>query len=182
MNINRSLYYIFAASIFLFSCERFKPFDPNKPDLSEEVLILNNWIWEEMNDVYLWADELPDLDPEYQEDPHKYFYDLRNSKDRESWIVDDYDAHIARFHGVSTSKGMSAQPGLMDSTQVISIVEYVTPDSPAANAGVQRGDIIITINGQSLNRDNYYPLYNQPLPALDLPIGTVPGWCRRERK
>lgn len=129
--------------------------------------MLNHWIWKEMNDIYLWDDFLPNLDPEYQEDPHKYFYDLRYSGDRESWIVDDYDALRAMFSGVSLSTGMSAHPGLIDSVRVISIVEYVTPNSPASQAGVERGDIIISIDGQSLNKDNYYPLYNQTTASFE---------------
>ncbi len=152
---------LIAFTISFSSCKKEDPFDPNKPELSEEVLILNKWIWEGMNDIYLWADQMPDLDPEYQEDPEKYFYDLLYSGDRNSWIVDDYDALIASFNGVSLSTGMSAHPGLIDETRVISVVEYVTPGSPASDAGVERGDIIATIDGQTLSRDNYYTLYRQ---------------------
>ncbi len=157
---------LIAFTISFSSCEKENPIDPNKPVLSEEVLLLNNWIWEGMNDIYLWADQLPNLDPEYQEDPEKYFYDLRYSGDKDSWIVDDYDALRARFNGVSLSTGMSAHPGLIDSTRIISIVEYVTPDSPASEAGVERGDIIISIDGQSLNASNYYTLYRQPTASF----------------
>lgn len=155
-----SILLLIVFTLALFSCEK-EAYDPNKPQLSEEVLILNNWIWKEMNDIYLWEDELPNLDPEYQEDPRQYFYDLLNIADIESWIVDDYDAHIARFQGVSTATGMSVRPGLLDSTRVVSIVLFVTPASPASEAGVKRGDIIITIDGQDLNKDNYYTLYGQ---------------------
>lgn len=165
----RGLLYILliAATLSISSCEKKDPFDPNKPILSDEVLMLNKWIWKEMNDIYLWNDFLPNLDPEYQEDPHKYFYDLRYSGDRESWIVDDFDELRAMFSGVSLSTGMSARPGLIDSVRVISIVEYVTPNSPAEQAGVERGDIIISIDGQSLNPDNYYPLYNQTTASFE---------------
>jgi carboxyl-terminal processing protease len=151
---------LFAFTIILFSCEK-EPFDPNKPDLSEEVLTLNNWIWGGMNDVYLWEDQIPNLDPEYQPDPQQYFYDLRYVDDKYSWIVDDHDVLIARFQGVSLSNGMSVHPGRIDSTRIISIVEYVTPGSPAEEAGIKRGEIIITIDGQSLTSDNYSALYYQ---------------------
>lgn len=163
-------YFIFplliAFTLILFSCEK-EAVDPNKPDLSEEVLILNNWIWEGMNDVYLWADQLPNLDPEYQLDPKQYFYDLLYSEDRNSWIEEDYEALIARFSGVSLSTGMSVDPGRIDSFQVVSVVEYVTPGSPASDAGIERGDIIIAIDGQSLNTDNYYSLYYQTTASFE---------------
>jgi len=141
-----------------FSCEKE---DPNKPELSEEVLVLNNWIWEGMSDLYLWEDQMPQLDPEYQEDPDAYFYDLLYSADKYSWIVDDYEELSDMFNGVSLATGMSVSPGMIDDTQVIGIVEYVTASSPAEEAGIERGDIIITIDGTSLNKENYYELYYQ---------------------
>jgi C-terminal processing protease CtpA/Prc len=154
-------------AIILSSCKKDDPFDPNKPILSEEVLTLNNWIWEGMNEIYLWVDQMPDLDPEYQEDPREYFYDLLFSADKYSWIVDDYDELIAAFDGVSLSTGMSVRPGVIGETRVIGILEYVTSNSPASEAGIKRGDVIITIDGQSLNRDNYYTLYNQTTATFE---------------
>jgi C-terminal processing protease CtpA/Prc len=50
---------------------------------------------------------------------------------------------------------------------VISIVEYVTPDSPAEEAGIARGDIIIRINGQNLTSDNYYSLFYEPTATFE---------------
>ncbi len=108
---------LFAFASLLLSCEKE---DPNKPDLSQEVLTLNNWIWEEMSIVYLWEDQMPNLDPEYQVDPEEYFYDLLYSADKYSWIVKDYEELAAMFNGVSLSTGMSVSPGrLIDDTQVI---------------------------------------------------------------
>lgn len=150
-------------SIFL-SCEKE---DPNKPDLSPEILTLNNWIWEGMSDVYLWEDQMPDLDPEYQEDPDAYFYDLLYSADKYSWIVDDYEELAARFDGVSLSNGMSASAGLMDESQIVWIVEYVSAESPASEANIKRGDIIISIDGKELDTKNYYDLYRQTTATFE---------------
>jgi len=135
--------------------------DPDKPNLSDEILVLNHWIWDGMNDVYLWEEHLPDMDPDYQEDPEDYFYNLLYSDDSYSWIVEDYDELIAQFSGVSLATGMSVRPGLLTETQVIGIVEYITPNSPAEDSSISRGDIIMTIDGKPLTRDNYFDLYNQ---------------------
>lgn len=139
------------------ACQR----DNDKPVLPEETLILNNWIWEGMNDVYLWEEFIPDLDQETETDPKEFFYKLLYEDDRDSWITEDYEALVSMFQGVERSTGMSARPGLLGEDRVISIVEYVTPDSPASDSGIKRGDIIVTIDGTTLNRDNYYDLYNQ---------------------
>ena len=144
------------ALIFFTSCEK----DPDS-DIPEEILVVNNWIWDIMNVVYLWEDFLPNLDPDKEPDIREYFYKLLYENDRSSWISDDYEAHAAMFDGVETTTGMSANPGLITETQVISVIEYVTPDSPAADSGIVRGDIIMTIDGQLLTSDNYFNLYRQ---------------------
>ena len=38
------------------------------------------------------------------------------------------------------------------------MVKYVYPDSPAQLAGLERGDIILSVNGQTLNSANYQEL------------------------
>jgi len=141
--------------------------DRNKPDLPEEILILNHWIWEGMNDVYLWEKYIPNLDPDYQEDPEQYFYDLLYKDDRNSWIVDDYDELVAMFDGVELANGINARPGLITDTQVISIVEFVSPGSPAEDSDISRGDIILRIDGQYLTADNYYNLFYQSTATFE---------------
>ncbi len=163
----KSLILLFAgALILLVSCERV----PNKPDLPEETLLLNHWIWDGMHDMYLWEKHLPNLDPDVELDPEVFFYKLLYADDRYSWIEEDYESLVAMFDGVELTTGVSARPGLFGETQVISIVEYVTPDSPAADSGIDRGDIIVAINGKSLTNDNYYQLYYQTTATLEFGV------------
>jgi carboxyl-terminal processing protease len=128
MKLYKILILFLSAGLLVFhSCER----DSNKPDLPEDVLILNHWIWDVMNEVYLWENQLPDLDPDYQPDPMQYFYDLLYEEDHYSWIVDNYDELEALFDGVEFVTGMSALPWLYTDTRVLYTVEFVTPGSPA---------------------------------------------------
>ena len=148
--------------IAITSCKKDDEIVNNGGDeLPEDILILNNWIWDGMNEVYLWEAYIPDLDPTKEPDPEAFFYKLLYEDDHNSWITDDYDALVAMFSGVETATGMSAYPMIYEGNQVVSFVEYVTPDSPAANAGIARGDIIYTIDGTLLTRFNYYTLYYQ---------------------
>ena len=148
--------------ILVASCKKDPEPDPEPdPGLPQEILILNNWIWEGMNDLYLWEEFIPNLDPDYEEDPKAYFQRLLYKDDRNSWITDDYEALLAMFDGVQTATGMSVSPGLIDETQVVSIVIYVTPNTPAADSGIVRGDMIISIDGKALTADNYFDLYYQ---------------------
>ncbi|MEN8227625.1 MAG: S41 family peptidase [Bacteroidota bacterium] len=154
-----------AALILLSSCEKEpdpKPDPDPDPDIPADILLLNNWIWEGMSEVYLWEAFMPNLDPNKEPDPREFFDKLLYDDDIYSWIVDDYDALVAQLQGgVELTTGMSAYHRLIEGDQVISIVNYVTPGSPAADSGVVRGDIIMTIDGQYLDKDNYWELNHQ---------------------
>ncbi|MEN8203730.1 MAG: S41 family peptidase [Bacteroidota bacterium] len=160
-NPYKSIFFLsIGITLLLTGCKKDPEPEP-EPGLPEEILVLNNWIWDGMNDLYLWEEFIPNLDPEYEEDPEAFFYRLLYKDDKDSWITDDYEALIASFEGVDLATGMSVSPGLIDDTRVISIVEYVTPNTPASDSGIVRGDIIIAIDGQALTRDNYFDLYYQ---------------------
>lgn len=149
---------IVAAGLFVLpACEK----ENNGSDLPKDILILNNWIWDGMNEVYLWEAYIPDLNWREEPDPEAFFYKLLYEEDRNSWIVDDYDELMAMFDGVETTTGMSVRPYIYTNTQWIGAVEYVSPGSPAADAGIARGDIIYTIDGNTLSEDNYYNLFYQ---------------------
>jgi C-terminal processing protease CtpA/Prc len=133
----------------------------NGSDLPKDILILNNWIWDGMNEVYLWEAHIPNLKWREEPDPEAFFYKLLYEEDRNSWIVDDFEELAAMFDGVETTTGMSAQPYIYTGSQWISVVEYVTPGSPAADSGIARGDIIYTIDGNTLSEQNYRTLFYQ---------------------
>jgi len=150
----------------MMSCEKEDPGNGNENELPHEILILNNWIWEAMNEVYLWESFIPETNWREEPDPESFFYDLLYEDDHESWIVEDYEALAALFDGVQTATGMSTYPMVYTGDQVVSFVEFVSPDSPAADSGIARGDIIYTIDGTQLNTNNYYDLYYQATAAF----------------
>lgn len=165
---HKSIFYIsLGITLLLSGCKKDDPDpdpDPNpEPGLPEETLLLNNWIWEGMNDLYLWEEFLPDLDPKNEENPEEFFYKLLYRDDRDSWITDDYQALLDMFDGVELATGMSADHRYTDETRsrVVSLIEYVTPNSPAADSGITRGDMIISIDGKSLTGENILNLYSQ---------------------
>lgn len=62
--------------------------------------------------------------------------------------------------GIVVSQGFSPSFGQFTNTKgVFIIVEYVYKDSPAEKAGLQRGNIILAIDGQDLTLENYQKLY-----------------------
>jgi C-terminal processing protease CtpA/Prc len=140
--------------IVLTSCEK-------DPDLPRDTLILNNWIWEGMNDFYLWEAHIPVLNPNAEPDSRQFFEKILYKDDRDSRLFEDYEAVMAVMDGVEVAVGMSVYPMMYTETQVVAFVEYVVPGTPAADSGISRGDIILTIDGQILTKTNYYSLYYQ---------------------
>lgn len=129
-------------------------------DTSERDLV-NSWVYDVMSMYYYWNDEVV-APTSAEQDPEDYFYGQLNSADEFSYITDDYEGLVEEFSGVYTSMGYSPAFGLLSSSsEVFIVVEYVYPGSPAERAGLQRGDIILAIDGQTLNTENYYELYSQ---------------------
>lgn len=169
------LIFILGFVLLLAGCEKDTDSDPDPdPGLPEEIRILNNWIWEGMNDLYLWEEFLPNLNPDFEEDPEAFFYKLLYKDDRDSWITDDYEELLASFEGVELATGMSVSAWLYGDQNIFFFVEYVNPDTPAADSGIVRGDIILSIDGKTLTTDNYIELYYRQ-STLSLGLGSWNG-------
>ncbi|MCF2499575.1 S41 family peptidase [Dyadobacter chenhuakuii] len=129
----------------------------------------NQWIYENMKYWYYWNDDMT-TKPDYTKDPASFFesllykYDatLRPDGDRFSWIQESAEELEASLGGQSKASGMEYKlTYLPTGTQnVIGVVLYVLPDSPAAKAGFKRGDIFNSINDQKLTGSNYSKLLN----------------------
>jgi C-terminal processing protease CtpA/Prc len=155
------------------NCKKDLP-DPDGGDttdiITEATKYINNWIWDVMNEVYLWNTYISqNLDPDLEPDPENFFNKLLYSKDRFSWINDDYEGLMDQYYGVAKSTGYSPAFGRFSNTDgVFIVVEYVYPGSPADEAGLKRGDIILEINGAGLNIANYLNLYNSTSQTVTL--------------
>ncbi len=165
----RNIYSYFLAITFIFfffsSCEKENPNNDNNNDdekfTNEEV---SEWIYEWMNTIYLWNDQIPaNLNPANESNPSAFFYSLLyNQEDIWSFITDDFESFKAELSGTPMSMGYSPAFGrYSDSDGVFIIVEYVIPNTPASEAGLERGDIIISIDDTELDTTNFSGLYSQ---------------------
>ncbi|WP_416865317.1 MAG: S41 family peptidase [Imperialibacter sp.] len=128
---------------------------------SESYSMVNDWISENMSLYYYWNTSLP-ASADINEYPEDFFYNLLHSSDYFSFITDDAAGLIEEFSGTTLALGFSSAFGKFnDSDQVFMIVEYVYNGSSAFEQGLKRGDIILKINGEYLDTDNYYDLYSQ---------------------
>ncbi|MFW6275761.1 MAG: S41 family peptidase, partial [bacterium] len=128
------------------------------PALTQNV---NQFIKDGMNLYYLWYSEMPDIDIRYEFDSELYFDKLLYDEDKWSWITDDVEALLNSFEGKETSFGYSLAFGRFDDTQTIfALVEFVYPNTPAAEVGLKRGDIIFRMNNADIIDENYLDLLN----------------------
>ncbi|MCF0053530.1 S41 family peptidase [Dyadobacter sp. LJ53] len=125
---------------------------------------VNAWLYEVMDDAYFWYKNLPaesSLDP--SQTPYDYFEKLvyqRQTVDRFSAVTDDIDALQNEFNGVSRIFGISYSLSYIDdgNSNIAAFLNYVVKGSPAAAAGLKRGDIILKVNGTQLTQANYVSL------------------------
>lgn len=131
---------------------------PSKTDTANEYV--NNWILENMKFWYLWHDKIPSK-PDLAEAPADFFESLLyTSEDRFSWIQDNYQDLINSLQGVSKEAGYEYRLYRESSSNnnVIAQIVYIKPSSPAAQAGLKRGDVITHINEQQITLSNYQEL------------------------
>lgn len=154
---------------------------------------VNEFVWFAMNDYYYWVDGVDDLStekyPTYNalysflntyNRPESLFDDLLHPDDLNitsgrpfSWFVTDYEELEASFQG--TSKSFGYEYRLLNpsgTNQVYGYVKYVVPTgnqvSPAAEKGLERGDIFVGVNGQDLTINNYQSLLSMDQYTLNM--------------
>jgi C-terminal peptidase prc len=97
-----------------------------------------------MQDWYYWYQDLPAADPAAYSNPESFVEALRYQPlDRFSYVTTQVANQAFYGAGQYVGIGISQQLNASDQLQV----SDVYPNSPAANAGMLRGDMILSING-----------------------------------
>ena len=150
------------------------PDGPEASEASEYTKKVNKFIYEAMDDIYFWYDELPDINYNYETDSKAYFNKLLYVDDKWSYITDDVDALEASFEGIEKTYGWSLAFGRFSNTgNIFGIVEYVYPETPAWAAGIKRGDLLVEMNNADINDDNYTDLLYSD--NIDVTLGILTG-------
>ncbi len=151
---------LFTLIVLLFiSCKKDEEVVPK--ETPPEPSPLNDFIWDSMNDYYLWNDFIPqNVDKSADTEPKDLFYKLLyRPTDRWSFITDDYEGLINMFKGIEKSFGHNFKLfALPNSNNVIGMVKYVIPDTPAKAAGIKRGDMFYKVDGIQITTENYKEL------------------------
>lgn len=177
MNKSNLLLVLFICAISFFSCEEKDDITIiEKNQISDTILKVDKFINDYMSEYYLWTEEMPSIDYTKQSDPYAYFDSLLYIDDKWSWLTDDYEGLMDYLSGTETSYGYSLAFGLFSNTDnYFAIVKYVDKNTPAERAGLVRGDIIINIDGASINDDNYRDLFYSSSMTITLGVLTDTG-------
>ena len=138
---------------------------------------VNTFAWNVMNTYYLWKDEIAaDLEKwEQWEEPIQKVRDVRYKdaagKDIDRWTMlsDDFSAFQGDVSGHTRTFGMDFVLYYADQAQrqICAVVTYTYADSPAEQAGLRRGDIILTVDGREMTSNNYQEIVRDRLLGGD---------------
>ena len=128
---------------------------------------INRFIVEGVHTYYLWENETDWKKYENRKtyaaytDHDMLFDQLIYQDDNWSMLTDDIDDLGKQFEGVSTTFGYTLKFYRLSASSdtVIAVVLFTSPDSPAATAGLKRGDVIIEMNDDVITEKNYLDLY-----------------------
>ncbi|MDR1054400.1 MAG: hypothetical protein LBL90_00875 [Prevotellaceae bacterium] len=170
---------LFSSLIVLACSDKDNPPDPDPTPETNEYKYVNDWILENMSFWYLWNDKIP-TNADNTKKPGDYFQSLlynygNNSGDRFSWIQENFVDLLNSLSGVSKEAGYDYELHGYNPNGVFGFVTYIKPDSPAAAAGLKRGDFFWKINNVSMTQDNYRTLIGQLSDNHTLGLATIGG-------
>lgn len=138
---------------------------PDSKEALNRKKYVNMFAFNMMNTYYLWNEEISEglANWKYGEDPIEKVKSVRykdaSGKDIDRWtqLTDDFKAMSSGVSGTSTTPGFDFVLYYTDSSKkaVYMVVTLVYADSPAAEAGLKRGDVIVKLNGKTIDGDKY---------------------------
>ena len=161
----KKIFYLLALLSLLtinFSCEENDPV-PDPAETANENI--NSWILENMRLYYLWNEQIPSTTNK-RLNPNNYFNSLLyKAEDRFSWIQENFTDLLDLLSGIEMEAGYDCAIGIKDSSEVIGIINYVKPNSPASKTDLKRGDFFHSVNGITLTINNYRDVLNNELSS-----------------
>jgi carboxyl-terminal processing protease len=143
---------------------------------SGEESEVNAWIRSTMLEHYLWYTDMPAKSKlNFDNDPETFFISLLSDNDGKDYGDGGhyYYSYIEDLSADETSAAISTRSVsqtdysygfdfllyALNDTAYVARVLYVAYDTPASEAGLERGDWIVTMDGEPITASNYSTLY-----------------------
>ncbi|PWN62784.1 S41 family peptidase [Chryseobacterium viscerum] len=156
-------------AVFLISCTNNDESAPVFPEGSTESV--NLWVQDSMRRYYYWADQMP-AKPDYRLSTKDFFKSLLSSQDRFSFMVNTEDSSTYP-RSIRNMYGFDYTIIQLPNNEVVTVVKLVLQNSPAFNAGLERGMIITKINGKTITASNAEAMASsiKDQTVIDLTVG-----------
>ncbi len=177
MNMIGRTVLVAALALGLLGCEKTKT-DNNKTGTPSPVIAkADQYAIDVLGTYYLWNDEIKKdlvrLSPDTCRMPMEVVKSIRyheGGKEVDKWtmLTDDLLSFKRSIQGQGLTYGYDLQLGKFSDRagEYFLVVSYVCKDGPAMNAGLKRGDVIITLDGKPITKDNVYNAFNTYSVAL----------------
>lgn len=106
----------------------------------------NTFVYETMQDLYLWSDEVPAVDPADFDSPAALLDAVRAPDDRFSFIRSRVEDDAFLGEGQFIGIGVRTDQPVPDELRVVEVFE----GGPADQAGLDRGDRILSVDGRPI--------------------------------
>lgn len=141
-------------------------FDPATNDSCESD-VQNQWVYNNMLDYYLFYDQVPSVNPQSFASPEDLLRAVRfEERDPYSFLTDSSSSTLQFEEG--REYGLGYRWGLDDNGNPR--LTRVVDDSPFGRAGLERGDIIVSINGIPWNEYSAELFQNNVFGSPDAPV------------
>ena len=128
------------------------------------------WIYDMMDQWYLWNSEMTQpSEAQFFGEPETFFKKLIVKNDKYSYIEMDgannggtRSINLSSSYGVDFALYVDPVTQSQSASERVARVLYVLPGSPAAQAGIERGQWITEVDGQHLTTQNYLGLVSGP--------------------
>ena len=159
-----------AAMLWLSGCVETDA-DKRENAPTHEIAKADQYAIDVLETYYLWNEEiekdLARLDPDTCRMPMEVVKGIRyheGGKEVDRWTVltDDLKSFQNSVQGLGITYGYDLQAGRITNKpgEYFLVVSCVSNGGPAHKAGLRRGDIIITLDGKAITKENIYDAFN----------------------
>ena len=135
---------LFFSLLFINSCEKVTSRD-NSYSGSCKVVEQNRYVYNFMQENYLWYQDIPELDYTAYNSPYALFLKLKVPQDKWSFIIDK-----KTFDDYFSGKGYVGYGFKFAKLNGRYYLQMILKDSPAYKSNLQRGDEIVKIDGKEI--------------------------------
>ena len=156
--------------------------DPDTAGVTEETYYATYFAQVALESYYVWnaeiAEGLKRLAPDTCAHPVQVVQDIRYKdtasgiEDKWTYLTDDLNSLVESTQGTETTYGFLYKGATLKQTDGRSrnymVVALVYADSPAAKAGLKRGDLIAQINGKDVDNASLKELFYSPSATIGM--------------